>query len=74
MNFIPKKGDLVYLPSNITLIDCPVAKEFIRLEEPRMAVILEPNWNGETIYHRVHLGGSSWLARTIDTLEVVSSA
>jgi hypothetical protein len=74
---IPKKGDLVYLPSDITLLDtgdpsAPV--EWIRLSEPSMAVVVEPNWNKENIYHKVHVKGDDWLVRTIDTLEVMSRA
>jgi len=73
----PKKGDLVYLPSDITLLDtgdpsAPV--EWIRLSEPSMAVVVEPNWNKENIYHKVHVKGDDWLVRTIDTLEVMSRA
>ena len=72
-----KKGDLVYLPSDITLLDtgdpsAPV--EWIRLSEPSMAVMLEPNWNEENIYHKVHVKGNDWLVRTIDTMEVMSRA
>jgi len=74
---IPKKGDLVYLPSDITLLDtgdpsAPV--EWIRLSEPGMAVVIEPNFNNENIYHKIHIKGSDWLVRTIDTMEVMSSA
>jgi len=74
---IPKKGDLVYLPSDITLLDtgnpsAPV--EWIRLSEPSMAVVIEPNFNNENIYHKIHIKGSDWLVRTIDTMEVMSSA
>jgi len=73
----PKKGDLVYLPSDITLLDtadpqAPV--EWIRLSEPSVAVIVKPNWNEENIYHKVHIKGSDWLVRTIDTMEVMSRA
>ena len=74
---IPKKGDLVYLPSDITLLDtgnpsAPV--EWIRLSEPSMAVVIEPNFNNENIYHKIHIKGSDWLVRTIDTMEVMSRA
>ena len=74
---IPKKGDLVYLPSDITLLDtgnpsAPV--EWIRLSEPSMAVVIEPNFNNETIYHKIHVKGGDWLVRTIDTMEVMSRA
>jgi len=74
---IPKKGDLVYLPSDITLLDtgdpsAPV--EWIRLSEPGMAVVVEPNFNNQNIYHKIHIKGSDWLVRTIDTMEVMSRA
>jgi len=72
-----KKGDLVYLPSDITLLDtgdpsAPV--DWIRLSEPSMAVMVEPNFNNENIYHKVHVKGDDWLVRTIDTMEVMSRA
>ena len=72
---IPKKGDLVYLPSDITLLDAgdpraPV--EWLRLSEPSVALMVTPNWNDEDIYHKIHVKGSDWLVRTIDTMEVVS--
>ena len=74
---IPKKGDLVYLPADITLLDtgdpsAPV--EWLRLAEPSVAVMLEPHWNGEDIYHKVLVQGGNWLARTIDTMEIIKSA
>ena len=73
----PKKGDLVYLPSDITLLDtgdpqAPV--EWIRLSEPSLAVMVKPNINNENIYHKIHVKGSDWLVRTIDTMEVMSRA
>ena len=37
-----KKGDLVYLPSDITLIDNFTVKNWIKLEEPALAVMVEP--------------------------------
>ena len=69
-----KKGDLVYLPSDITLIDNFTVKKWIWLEEPTMAVMVEPLINKEDIYHKVHVKGSDWLVRTIDTMEVMSRA
>jgi len=69
---LPKKGDLVYLPSDITLIDNFSVKKWIRLEEPTLAVMVEPQVNKEDIYHKVHLKGSDWYVRTIDTMEVMS--
>ena len=70
----PKKGDLVYLPSNITLIDNFTVKKWIKLEEPTLAVMVEPQVNKEDIYHKVHVQGCDWYVRTIDTLEVMSRA
>ena len=68
------KGGLVYLPSDITLLDtgdpsAPV--EWIKLSEPSVALMVKRNWNDENIYHKVHINGSDWLARTIDCLDVV---
>ena len=68
----PKKGDLVYLPSDIMLIDNYTVKKWIKLEEPTLAVMVEPQVNKEDIYHKVHLKGSDWYVRTIDTMEVMS--
>jgi hypothetical protein len=69
-----KKGDLVYLPSDITLIDDFTVKNWITLEEPTLGVMVEPQVNKEDIYHKVHVRGSDWYVRTIDTMEVMSSA
>ena len=69
-----KRGDLVYLPSDITLIDNFTVKKWIKLEEPALAVMVEPQVNKEDIYHRVHVMGSDWYVRTIDTMEVMSRA
>ena len=70
----PKKGDLVYLPSDVTLIDNFTVKKWIKLEEPTLAVMVEPQVNKEDIYHKVHVMGSDWYVRTIDTMEVMSRA
>jgi hypothetical protein len=70
----PKKGDLVYLPSDITLIDDFTVKKWIKLEEPTLAVMVEAQVNKEDIYHKVHVHGSDWYVRTIDTMEVMSRA
>jgi hypothetical protein len=70
----PKKGDLVYLPSDITLIDDFTVKRWIKLDEPTLGVMVEPQVNKEDIYHKVHVKGSDWYVRTIDTMEVMSSA
>ena len=69
-----KKGDLVYLPSDITLIDNFTVKNWIKLEEPTLAVMVEPQVNKEDIYHKVHVKGSDWYVRTMDTMEVISRA
>lgn len=69
---ILKKGDLVYLPSDIMLIDNYTVKKWIKLEEPTLAVVVEPQVNKEDIYHKVHVKGNDWLVRTIDTMEVMS--
>ena len=69
-----KKGDLVYLPSNIMLIDNFTVQKWIKLEEPTLAVMVEPQVNKEDIYHKVHVKGSDWYVRTIDTMEVMSRA
>ena len=69
-----KKGDLVYLPSDIMLIDNFTVMKWIKLEEPTLAVMVEPQVNKEDIYHKVHVKGSDWYVRTIDTMEVMSRA
>jgi len=76
----PKKGDLVYLPSNIMIMgegliqESSVPDRWLNLTEPTMGVMVEPNYNNENIYHKVHLQGEDWLVRTIDTMEVMSRA
>ena len=69
-----KKGDLVYLPSDVTLIDNFTVKNWITLDEPTLAVMIEPQVNKEDIYHKVHVKGSDWYVRTMDTMEVISRA
>lgn len=69
-----KKGDLVYLPSDITLIDNFSVKTWIKLDEPVVAVMVEPHVNKEDIYHKVHVKGADWYVRTMDTMEVISRA
>tara|TARA_R100000995_G_scaffold81528_1_gene54425 strand:+ start:359 stop:532 length:174 start_codon:yes stop_codon:yes gene_type:complete len=56
------------------LIDNYTVKKWIKLEEPALAVMVEPQVNKEDIYHKVHVKGNEWLVRTIDTMEVVSRA
>ena len=70
----PQKGDLVYLPADIMLSDNFTVKKWIKLEEPTLAVMVEPQVNKEDIYHRVHVKGSDWYVRTMDTMEVMSRA
>ena len=74
MSLHPKKGDLVYLPSDITLIDDFTVKKWIKLDEPTLAVMVEPQVNKEDIYHKVHVMGADWYVRTMDTMEVMSRA
>jgi hypothetical protein len=72
-----KKGDLVYLPSDITLVGSWIdgaVKDWIKLQEPDTGIIIEPNLENENIYHKVLVQGSDWYVRTIDTLEVMSHA
>ena len=69
-----RKGDLVYLPSDITLIDNFTVKNWIKLEEPTLAVMVEPQVIKEVIYHKVLVKGSDWYVRTMDTMEVMSRA
>ena len=69
-----KMGDLVYLPSDITLIDNFTVKRWIKLDEPALAVMVEPQVNKEEIYHKVHVMGADWYVRTMDTMEVMSRA
>ena len=68
------RGDLVYLPSDISLLDTgdPTAPvQWIKLSEPSVALMVKPNWNDENIYHKVHVKGCDWLVRTIDCLDVI---
>tara|TARA_Y100000593_G_scaffold2242_1_gene4506 strand:- start:52525 stop:52746 length:222 start_codon:yes stop_codon:yes gene_type:complete len=72
-----KKGDLVYLPSDIMLVGSwfnGAAENWIKLLEPTTGIIIEPNLDNENIYHRVHTKGSDWYVRTVDTMEVISRA
>ena len=69
-----KKGDLVYLPSDNTLIDGFTVKKWIKLDEPTLAIMVEPQVNKEDIYHKVHVKGADWYVRTMDTMEVISRA
>ena len=74
----PKKGDLVYLPSQImifgTISEGGEIHDWMNLEEPTYGVMVAPNYDNENIYHKVHVKGSEWFVRTIDTMEVVSRA
>jgi len=73
-----KKGDLVYLPSDITIFGAikegGEIHDWISLNEPTYGVIVTPNYDDENIYHKVHVKGSEWFVRTIDTMEVMSHA
>ena len=63
-----KAGELVYLPSGITLIDDITVKNWITTEEPTLGIIISPDYNDDGIYRLVHALGSSWLTRQIDTM------
>tara|TARA_R110000744_G_scaffold254568_1_gene370191 strand:- start:4327 stop:4500 length:174 start_codon:yes stop_codon:yes gene_type:complete len=54
--------------------DDNVPARWLRLDTPILGVMVEPNYNNENIYHKVHLQGEDWLVRTIDTMEVASHA
>lgn len=72
-----KKGDLVYLPSDITLVGSwkdGAVENWMKLDEPATGLIVESNLHNQNIYHRIHVKGSEWYVRTIDTLEVMSRA
>jgi len=67
-----KKGDLVWMPSDITLLQVDkkeVVTNFIRLTEPNHAVVLE---EGE-IYYKVMVDGQTWEARKCDVYNVVEN-
>jgi hypothetical protein len=51
-----------------------VPDRWLNLIVPTLGVMVEPNYNNEDIYHKVHLQGEDWLVRTVDTMEVVSRA
>lgn len=73
-----KKGDLVYLPSDIMIFGAITEggeiHDWINLSEPTLGVMVTPNYDNENIYHKIHVRGSEWYVRTIDTLEVMSRA
>jgi len=75
---IPKKGDLVYLPSDIMIFgvisEGGEIHDWLSLDEPTYGVMVIPNYDDENIYHKVHVRGSEWYVRTIDTMEVMSRA
>jgi hypothetical protein len=75
---IPKKGDLVYLPSDIMIFgvisEGGEIHDWLSLDEPTYGVMVIPNYDDENIYHKVHVRGSEWYVRTIDTMEVMSGA
>jgi len=74
----PKKGDLVYLPSDIMIFgvisEGGEIHDWLSLDEPTYGVMVIPNYDDENIYHKVHVRGSEWYVRTIDTMEVMSGA
>ena len=75
---IPKKGDLVYLPSDIMIFGA-ISKggeihDWISLDKPAYGVMVTPNYDDERIYHKIHVKGGDWFVRTIDTMEVASNA
>jgi len=68
-----KKGDLVYLPSEITILTMEKdgsVSDWSRVAAPTYGVMVSVNHNNENIYHKVHVQGSDWLVRTIDTRKV----
>ena len=75
-----QRGDLVYIPSNIMIIgeglgtNTEIPDRWLNITEPTLGVMVEPNYNNENIYHKVHVKGEDWLVRTVDTMEVLSRA
>ena len=71
----PKKGDVVYLHSDITIFGAisegGEIHDWISLHEPAYGVMVTPNYDNESIYHKIHVKGSEWFVRTSDTMEVV---
>lgn len=71
-----KKGDLVYLPSDIMIFGAidegGAIHNWMNLEEPAYGVMVAPNYDNESIYHKIHVKGKDWFVRTIDTMEVMS--
>jgi len=72
----PKKGDLVYLPSDIMIFNTidqeGIIHDWVNLSEPAYGVVVESNYNNEHVYHRVNAKGSSWFVRIIDTFAVAN--
>jgi hypothetical protein len=73
----PQKGDLVYLPSDImifgTISEGGEIQDWISLDKPAYGVMVTPNYDNESIYHKIHVKGGEWFVRTIDTMEAVTS-
>jgi hypothetical protein len=68
-----KKGDLVYLPSEITLLTMDAAgsvSDWSRVSAPTYGVMVSANHNNENIYHKVHVNGRDWLVLATDTRKV----
>tara|TARA_R110000803_G_scaffold77682_4_gene142545 strand:- start:116 stop:361 length:246 start_codon:yes stop_codon:yes gene_type:complete len=65
-----KTGDLVYLPSEIMIFgsfdDSGMIRNWVNLDKPSYGLVIEANWGGENIYHKVYTKGSNWFVRTID--------
>lgn len=72
----PQKGDLVYLPSDIMIFGAisegGEIHDWISLDKPAYGVMVSPNYDNESIYHKIHVKGKDWFVRTIDTMEVMS--
>jgi len=73
----PKKGDLVFLPSAVTLIkmECDnVVDDFVQVNEPLVVVVCDEApqriATESEPYYEVLYQGSPWLARKIDCKEV----
>ena len=46
----------------------------MNIKEPTYGVMVTPNYDNENIYHKIHVRGSEWYVRTVDTMEVTSDA
>ena len=66
-------GDVFSFEKIPDILSVPSSK-WIKLDEPALAVMVEPQVNKEDIYHKVHVMGADWYVRTMDTMEVMSRA